>query len=127
MKSLHAKLTELLEKRKELVAATNEIDEQLASIRNLLPGEKQRSSPRQRDSKTLKDYTREVLKAAGPRGLSKRATARAVLMAGFATDSSDEDFAKSVYVSGINKLVKAGEAEHFSMQDDREGRYRLLS
>jgi hypothetical protein len=79
-----------------------------------------------RSGKKLEEYVYDVLKRVGEKGSTRRAIAKAVLEAGFSTPTeSVEEFSKSCYVSGINKLMKRGWAEGFSLPGDRESRYKL--
>jgi len=128
-----ASITELTEVRQQLVDAQDQIDMQLVELRAMIGGggndERERSSTRASrghgENGTLEDYCYAALKAAGKAGLNKVDTAKAVIEAGYTTTTTLDAFAGSCYVSGINKMMKNGWAEYFSVDGERAGRYRL--
>lgn len=137
-------ITQLLKVREELVSAKGHVDEQLAELRTLIGEntEVEDDPPRRgrpanatrkfgggnrRGGKTLEELCYDALKKAGKTGLSKRGVAAVLLEGGFDTPSTEEQFAKSCYVSGIHKLLTREWAEHFAVQGEREGRYRLTA
>lgn len=142
-KNLQAEVDALKAHREQLVQGVAEIDEQLRALRVSIGAEEvaeeattptPRATRRGRPAGTggggrsgrqLEGWVFDAIKKAGAKGLTQIGAAEAVKKAGFQTTASDEDFGKSCYVSGINKLLKKEWVEHFKIPNERAGRYRL--
>lgn len=118
----------------ENAAIDAKIDNLMREIRGLLPQEEEeeetekpekgRRRRRTSGSMNMAEYTLKAFKQAGDRGLSRKGAAMAIKKLGFQSNAStDEIFISSVYVSGINKLMKQNLVEYF--KDDNGGKYRL--
>jgi hypothetical protein len=150
-------------KRQEHLDAIEAIDAEINAVREMLPvaveddddvpvtakertrvsGNGRSGRPRGRPGSgpggaLLRDLCRDLIKKAGPKGITKRELAQSILDDGFETptvtvkqsspkyDEQFKAFCGSVFVSGINKLTQAKEVEIVrGVGEGREGRYRL--
>jgi phosphoenolpyruvate synthase/pyruvate phosphate dikinase len=127
---------ELLDAREQLKSALDANSAQLKEMRSLLGTEEDEVPERTRPTqgarrgrkagskKKLIEYVFEAMKKAGAKGASQYAISEMVKKGGFDTDATSESFAKSVYVSGINALMKQGLAVNLGKVDG-ESRYAL--
>jgi hypothetical protein len=111
------------------------IDDQLREIRSSLnlpedeeDDDDERTPARRpytrRGGKNMLEYVFNAFKACGDNGLSRIGMAQAIKKAGFHTTAkSEEVFVNSVYVSGVNKLMKMGLVERF--KGDGVSKYRF--
>lgn len=142
-------ITEKLgDKRDYLREQANAMKEEVSGLRDILPADEEeeeeeeeedegrptkvkkvrvssnRGGNRGRNPEPMVNYCRRAANEAGKAGLTKVGFAKAIKKLGFSTPVTDiDEFAKSVYVSGIMKMKK--ELVWFRNENEREGRYRL--
>lgn len=111
-------LDELLERRQNLMTEVEGIDAELMQFRTSLGGiagatqsrsvRRTATAPREgrKNQHTIKEWCAIIASKADAGGISKEELTTQVLAAGYVTDMEPTAFQGSVYVSGINNLIK---------------------